>query len=125
MKKSDVQMRPATAEDIAHFSDMEVTPTIRGWVAEQDGELLGIAGFARARGRWWAFFDITDKLRAHKKFIVKSGKKFIEEAQRQGVRYLYAEADPNEPLAVRWMESLGFELDRRSGTLYRWKNGGP
>lgn len=100
-------------------------PTMRAWVANVEGEAVALFGLARgADARWYAFFDITDKARPHKKTIVRTGKMLMEETRKMGLRYVYAKPDPEEKLAARWLRSLGFEVDPRSGALMRWKNDG-
>lgn len=119
-----VSIEPATPEDIKLFARDEGHPTLRAWVGKEDGETIALGGLAReADGRWYAFFDITDKARPHKKQIVRTAKMVMDEARIMGLRYVYAQPDENEPMAIRWMKSLGFDHDPRSGTLMRWTNG--
>lgn len=115
-----IAIRPATAEDIARFSDMANKPSIRAWVAEQDGRLLGMGGIALAKGRWFGFVDVTDEMLAHKITLARAAIRFLDEVKRSGVRFIYAEVSPHEPGAGRWLESLGFEFDVRSQHFYRW-----
>jgi hypothetical protein len=115
-------VRPALREDIDAFSDLRNKPTVRAWVGELDGQLIAMAGFAHQGGRWVAFCDLTEAARPHKMTIMRTAKKIMGEAKSMGIRYLYAEASPDEPGAVRWMASLGFKLDPRSAYLYRWES---
>jgi hypothetical protein len=116
-------IEPATPEDIGKFSMGQGWPTMRAWVGKVEGEPVGLFGLARGPdGRWYAFFDITDAARPHKKTIVRTGKMLMDEARKMGLRYVYAEPDQDEALAVRWLRSLGFEIDPRSGVLMRWEN---
>ena len=114
-------VRPATREDIEAFSDMPNKPTIRAWVGEVDGEIVGLAGFAFQNGRWCGFCDLREKARPHKFTIARWAKRIIEDARKQGIRFVYAEADLKEHNAVRWLTSLGFEVDPRTDYLYRWR----
>jgi hypothetical protein len=116
-----VIIRPATADDIATFSDLPSKPSIRAWVAEQDGKLLGMGGVVFSQGRWLAFVDLTDDLRPHKIAIARTAIRFLAECRRSGIRFIYAEADTKEPGASRWLTSLGFEIDPRKQYLYRWR----
>lgn len=98
---------------------------MRAWVSKEEDEPIALFGLARgADARWYAFFDITDKARAHKKTIVRTGKMLMDEARKMGLQYVYAAPDPQEKLATRWLRSLGFEVDQRSCALMRWKNDG-
>lgn len=117
------EIEPATAEDIGKFSMGHSWPTLRAWVGKEGDEPIALFGLARGSdARWYAFFDITDKARPHKKTIVRTGKMLMDEARKMGLRYVYADPDPKELLAVRWLRSLGFEIDLRSQSLMRWKN---
>jgi len=121
--KPEPTIEPATPEDIGKFSMGQGWPTMRAWVGRLEGEPIALFGLARGTdARWYAFFDITDKARPFKKAIVRTGKMLMEEARNMGLRYVYAQADEEEALAVRWLKSLGFEIDPRSQALMRWKS---
>ena len=121
--RADPSIEPATVEDIGKFSMGQGWPTLRAWVGKEGDEPIALFGFARGSdARWYAFFDITDKARPYKKTIVRTGKMLMDEARKMGLRYVYAEPDQDEALAVRWLRSLGFEIDPRSGVLMRWEN---
>jgi len=115
-------VRPATREDIEAFSDMQNKPTVKAWVGEVDGRVVALGGFALQAGRWVAFCDLTEEARLHKMTLMRTGKRVMDEAKKMGIRYIYAEASPQEVGAVRWLESLGFKLDPRSVYLYRWES---
>ena len=115
-------IRPATRTDIEAFSDMPDKPTIRAYVAEMDGKVIGMGGAALAKGRWYAFADLPEEIRPYKMTIMRNARRFLEQMRRDGIRFIYAEASPVEPKAVAWLTSLGFEVDQRSGgRLYRWR----
>lgn len=123
MRTSSVE--PATQEDIHAFAQDASAPTMKAWVGKVDGKPVALFGLARNMdGRWWAFFDITDEARPYKVTIVKTARTVMDEARKMGLRFVYAFPDPKEPMAVRWMERLGFERDPRSGLLMRWQNNG-
>ena len=115
-------IRPATRADIEAFSDMPGKPTIKAIVGDLDGRIIGIGGVALIAGRWIAFCDLTPDARKYKMTLARAAIRFIRDLKEQGVKFIYAEADTkNEPRAVEWIRSLGFELDPRSGINYRWK----
>jgi hypothetical protein len=124
MKRSEPIVRPATREDIDVFFGPRAKPTMKAWVGVLEGKPIGIGGLALVEGRWIAFCDLTPEARRYKRAIVKTAKMIMEEAGRCGIRFVYAEADRNEPMAIRWLVSLAFQLDRRSGNLCRWRSGG-
>lgn len=118
-----IVIRPATRADIEAFSDMPDKPTIRAYVAEMDGKVIGMGGMAFQKGRWIAFCDLTPESRKLKVSIVKTAGRIMDDAMKSGVRFVYAQPDLNEPGAIRWLERLGFEPDPRSGgLLYRWSS---
>jgi hypothetical protein len=121
MKRSEPIARPATREDIDAFFGPRAKPTMKAWVGELDGKPIGIGGLALVEGRWIAFCDLTPEARRYKRVIVRTAKLIMEEASRSGIRFVYAEADTEEPMALRWLGSLGFEPDERSGRLFRWE----
>jgi hypothetical protein len=114
-------VRPATREDIDAFSDMANKPTLKAWVGELDGRIIALGGFAFSKGRWFGFCDLEEDARRFKMTIGRAAKMILNEAKKQGIRFIYAEADPQEPGAIRWMTSLGFTVDPRTAYLYRWR----
>lgn len=116
-----MKVRPATREDIEAFSDIPNKPTLKAWVGEVDGEIVALGGFAFSKGRWFGFCDLKDEARRYKMTIARAAKMIIAEAKKQGIRFIYAEADKDEPSAVRWLTSLGFAVDPRTAFLYRWR----
>ena len=119
MKKCNV--RPATREDIESFSDMGNKPTIKAWVGEVDGRIIGLGGFAFSGGRWLAFCDLTDEARKYKVTIAKCARMALREARKQGIKFIYADADLKEQRSIKWLTRLGFHVDPRSAYLYRWR----
>lgn len=116
----ETHMRPATAEDIALFSNSPDWPTMKAWVGEANGEPLALFGAARfAGGRWLMFCDLKPEARKYKISIVKFGKRAVEELKESGIRFLYAWPDDNEELARKWAKSLGFKPDPRSKAMLR------
>jgi hypothetical protein len=97
-------------------------PTIKAWCGDLDGRIIALGGFARIKSRWFAFLDLTDDARLYKMTLMRTAKRMMADAEKMGLRFVYAEADPREPRATMWMESLGFVIDPRTNSLYRWKN---
>ena len=103
---------------------MRNKPTVRALCIESDGEIVALGGLAFSQSRWIMFCDVTEKGRRFKVALVKASKRLVEEARLMGIRYVYAAADPNEVNSVRWMTSLGFKVDPRTPSLYRWTSDG-
>lgn len=115
-----VVIRPATRPDIDAFSSMSGKPSIKAVCMEKDGRIIALGGIAYAKGRWIGFCDLAPEARHHKMHIMLGARRFMAEARKSGVRYIYAAADPHESRSILWLKSLGFHLDPRSGVLYRW-----
>ena len=111
-------VRPATAEDIKHYSD--AGPTFKAWVGEVDGKVVGLSGLVRIQGRWFIFCDLSEEAKKYKITIARNAHRVMNEARKMGIRYVYARIDPGEPRAIAWIATLGFEPDPRSN-LYRWR----
>lgn len=97
---------------------MPERPTVKAWIGEVDGRIIGMGGLAFVDGRWIAFCDLTDEARPYKVSIVKAGRAVMEEARRAGHKFIYAETDDKEPMAKRWLESLGYQPQQEKG-IYR------
>jgi hypothetical protein len=117
---SKVIVRRATREDIASFSDMENKPSAVAWVGVLDDKIIALTGFALIRGRWFLFLDLTEEARKHKITMMRTAKMIMAEAQKQGIKFIYAERDEDEPKSEAWLRSLGFDLDPRSDYYFRW-----
>ena len=116
-----MNVRRATREDIASYSNAPGVPTLLAWAGEVDGEVVALGGLAFSKGRWFAFCDLKPEARKFKMTIMRIAKRVMDDACKRNIRFVYAEADTGEPKSVRWMQSLGFEPDPRTGLLYRWR----
>ena len=112
-------VRPATREDIEAFSTRPNKPSIKACVGVLDGKIVALAGVAFSKGRWFAFCDLLPEARPFKFTLARNAIRGMEELKKQGVRFIFAAADPNEPGSERWLESLGFRIDPKT-QLYRW-----
>jgi len=113
-------IRPATRADLAAFYGPGKLPlTVRAVVGLVDGAVVGCGGISEIDGILVAFSDFRPTARRYKLAIVKAAAAVIAEAQRSGARFIYAEADPHEPGAERWMRALGFRPTGRA-RFYRW-----
>lgn len=121
-----VVVRPATREDIAKAAeDMEATPTVKAWVGElrepgEEPRVLAIGGLHRIGGRWKIFLDHTDEAKAYPMHLMRWARRVMAEARAMGLARVYAQIDPDEPGAVKWVESLGFRFDERTEFYWCW-----
>lgn len=118
--RGNVIVRRAARADIEAFAGDGERPTMKAWVGEIDGRIIGLGGLAYRHGRWIAFCELSEEARPHKRAIVRAGRAAIDAARRAGHTYIYAEADQSEKMAKRWLASLGFRADPKTG-LFRWQ----
>jgi hypothetical protein len=121
-QQTKIEIVPASEDDLKLFYD-EIPPTLRAWSAREDGEAIALFGLARRPdGRWHVFFEITERARRYKVTIVRNGRMVMNKAREMGLAYVYAVPEEDEPMACRWLSSLGFEPDPRSAYNMRWTN---
>lgn len=120
-RKPPVVIRPATRADLDAFSPLPGKPTIRALCMEREGRIIALGGFVLSKGRWIAFADLSEEARRYKIHILRAAQRLFRDARRDGVRYIYTDADTQEPRSLPWLASLGFSLDPRSRSLYRWE----
>lgn len=111
-----VELRPATRADWEAFYGEPPQHTVKAIVADADGEILGVAGLEKHQGFYVAFSDIGDKMRKHKKAILKAGKELVNliNASRLPVVAIQNEA---EPTAYGFLTHLGFTPTEEPGVL--------
>ena len=119
---SPVVVRRATWDDLDSFGKLNERPTIKAWCGEVDGRIVGVGGFYLHNGRWVGFCELKDEGRRYKVAFIKAARQAMQDMAEAGHRVIYAEADPNFPMAPRWIESLGFELQETG--KYRWQHSG-
>lgn len=112
-------VRKATRADIETFAGRRNNETIRAFVGDLDGKIIGIGGLAVVKGRYYAFCDLEPEMRSYKMHIMRTAMKVFANARRAGVRFVFAEADTKEPKSVAWLTRLGFEPDSRAEHLYK------
>jgi hypothetical protein len=121
-KLAPVTIRPATRDDLEkYYRTKKIQYTQTAFVGVVRGRLVGCGGVAYAEGRVIAFCDLKPSARRYKMSIVRAAYKVIKHVQETGVKIMYAEANPDEPGAERWLTSLGFEQTTVRG-IYSWRN---
>jgi hypothetical protein len=119
MSASKVTVRPATEADLKQFAPS--FHSVRAMAMEVDGKVVGIGGVALVNGRWLAFIDALDEAREHGVVAARHIKTFLAQLRKEGVKFVYAARDENEPKAKRLLTWLGFETDPRTLKLVRWR----
>ena len=127
--KPPIDVRPATAEDIAKAAEAHgasAIPTMKAWVAEIDGERLAIGGVWFLGGRWVLFVDVTKdgrNLLSKNMYVraafVRGAVMVLRESKQVGIRSIYARADLKHPRSSELLLKLGFAFVR-APDLYRW-----
>jgi hypothetical protein len=113
-------IRPATRADLVAFYGQGKLPlTARAVVGLVDGKIVGCGGVTDVDGLQMAFCDVIPEARRYKLALVKAAAAIVAEVKAEA-RFIFAEADPNEPGAVRWITSLGFRATARPG-MFRWE----
>ena len=115
-----VKIRPASLGEWLAFYGEQPKHTVKAIVAEADGEILGVAGLEKHPGFYVAFSDIGDKMRKHKKAILKAGKELVKliDDCRLPVVSIQNEA---EPTSFGFLTHLGFTPTEEPGVLV-WPN---
>jgi hypothetical protein len=114
-------VRNATRADIESYAGRPSAQTIRAVVGDLDGRIIGIGGMYLQSGRWYAFADLPEEARKYKVHIIRAAVRFLADARRSGVRIVYAVRDEGETGSLKWLTSLGFEIDPRSMIFFRWR----
>lgn len=113
-------IRPATAADIAAFFKGTYGLTTTAMVGTVRGRIGACWGISHVNGRLCMFCNIKPWARRYKLTIAKQAKAFMDKAKAGGARYIWTEADPDEPGAERWILSLGFRPTNRP-RIFRWE----
>lgn len=107
------EIRPATARDFVAFYGAPPATTVRAYVADLDGDILGIAGISFHGSLLIAFSDIKPEMRKFPITIMRGARKVLDMTRAPILAY----PDPDIEGAPRLLERLGFvNLD---GTVYR------
>lgn len=110
---------PATADAVRKIYRGDPARSIRGFIFEEDGKPVGLAGmYLDPAGAAVMFFD-GDHAAAGKnlKEVVLAGRELLALAQRSGLPVV-SNADENIKGSERLLEFLGFKP--HLGRVYRW-----
>ena len=117
-ERQGLTLRPASRADLVAYFGEDKYPTVKALAGVLDGDIVGVAGLASRAGIIVAFCDVRPEARAFRITIGRAAQRFMAEAAKRH-KFIFAEADENEPGARRWLQSLGFE--QIDGALYRWQ----
>jgi len=105
---SSVTFRHATTADAKAYYGISAPFSFRGYVAELEGELVGIGGIYYQAGVPVAFSEMRPAMRAHRKAIAKACRMLTQFFNQLGGP-VYAVACPTEPTAPYLLAKLGFK----------------
>lgn len=100
-----VEIRFATEKDFKAFYGKPPTCTVRAIVADQEGEIFGIAGVRLVGMAWYGFADISEKL--SKKQIAKAYRVFRKMMEKTNLPILVVRDETIES-SGRFLAHLGF-----------------
>jgi hypothetical protein len=111
-----IDIRRATQKDAERWYGKPPVFSMKGYVAEKDGELLGIGGVFRAGARQYVFAEMLPSAHCYAKSILTLAKKVMQDVEGSVV---YAIRQDDEPTAQRFLEHLGFKPVDEGEALYR------
>jgi hypothetical protein len=110
-------IRPATADDAKAYWGPVLPTSVRAYVAEKDGELLGIAGLAYMPTGILAFADMKEGGQKYPMAIMRITK-LVKALLNETSAPVYCNADMSLPNSRKFLEHVGFKL--RNGRTYVW-----
>lgn len=105
---SEITFRPATRADALSYYGREPEATFRGYVAEQDGKVVGIGGVYYDLGVPVIFTEMRPEMERAKKACARATRLMIEYADSLLSPVVYAVADVDYPTAPYLLAKLGF-----------------
>lgn len=106
-----MNIRAATAQDFVEHFKQPSQRTVRAWVVEENGRVLGIGGFYLDAGRAVMFAEIANDARTRCQWparaMLTSARHVLQQAMKTGMP-IYAVADPSVENSVKLLERIGF-----------------
>jgi len=125
MKSTTPTIRPLAASDLPLVLTDLQGGTLRGFVAELDGKIVGVMGVHHAAVAPIAFSQIGDELRKYPRLIVQAMRQFRDMLQQHYV-CVYAAASWTEDSTFRTLEYVGFKPHTKGNDEHRglwvWHN---
>jgi N-acetylglutamate synthase-like GNAT family acetyltransferase len=115
-----MNFRPATLDDLIAFNGKKPATTMRAFVAEHEGKVLAVGGMHYTGGSLFAFSELSDEMRSHRKSILRAARYVIEKAKAMNLP-VFAICSKSEPSAPAFLARLGFGYvsTTEAGDLYR------
>jgi L-amino acid N-acyltransferase YncA len=116
-------VRPTVPADLAALPGPPLQFPSQCVTLVKGDEVLAIGGIRRFDGVLEAWARISPEARRHPIALHKAARGFHEQLKRQGIRKLFAVADPDVPASDRWLERHGFThcgtVENRK--VYQWQ----
>jgi hypothetical protein len=110
-------IRAATADDAKAYWGKNPPASIRAYVAEHDGKVMGIAGLVYGQNQIQAFADMAEGGQKYPLAIMRITK-LVKALLNETRAPVYCNADVTLPNAKKFLEHVGFKL--YSGRTYVW-----
>jgi len=116
-----MNIRPLTREDLVGYWHMEdIGRSVRGFVAEKDGEVLGMTGLIYMAHSIIAFAEMKEGGQQYPLSIMRITR--MMQGLMRGINApIFAVADEQYPNSRAFLERVGFE--QVAGRQYCFKNG--
>lgn len=117
-----LNIRPLTKSDILQIYGKPFNHSVRGFVGEIDGRVVGIGGVMYSNPIQ-AFSKIYDpEVRKHPRVIIETARRLAVLLDTISAP-VYAIADSGEKNSRRFLEYVGFEFleDSDKGPVYQWR----
>lgn len=115
-----VEFRPSRPEDFLELIGGPPGHRAKTITALAGDRVLGVGGVIYINGELWASLQMAPEARRYPTAIHRAGLKAIELFRAIGARRVYANAQPDNPAAERWLERLGFS--RVSDRHFVWRS---
>lgn len=110
-------IRAATADDAKAYWGKSLPVSMRGYVAELDGKVMGIAGLAYGVNQITAFADMAEGGEKYPMAIMRITK-LVKGLLNETRAPVYCNAEIARPGAAKFLEHVGFK--HVNGRTYVW-----
>lgn len=117
-----MNIRPLTGDDLLRYWEMDsLSRSVRGFLAEKDGEVLGVAGLMYMPRVIVAFADMREGGQQYPLSIMRMARR-MRDLMNTISAPIVADADPQYPNSAAFLAHVGFE--RAHGPLFVFKKKG-
>jgi hypothetical protein len=117
-----MNIRPLTADDLkSWWPDVSLPRTVRGFVAEHEGRIMGLAGVMYLPSRILGFAEMVQEGQQYPLTIMRMAHR-MRTLLRSIHSPVFAEADERYPNSPAFLEHIGFE--HVQGALYVFQQEG-